>query len=370
MAGIEKMLETQISLSEWLQRIGHKDAKLLNREDNDKRERLDVLNKLIGLPFDKPTKFSAEEIRDRVPRLMKFVEDHGEEHCALRLMPISGEEHLPKLRMRGQTVKEVLNWFDKQKIDDYSKYKADFMPHTADNRWATIFVVNSHGVFGEIYYGGHHILTQGFHEEGSEAPATFTWDFKDGWVIEPENKDALEHLKDLLSMIKVEDKALQQRLADELQATFTSNYLNGYFETVDSSDMGIWYVDYNRVLGEYLEDFDISLKEENTTNVLVRGRSASPGVAKGIAYIVDDPESGDFEENGILVCKMTSPDYLPLMQKAAAIVTDEGGILCHAAIVARELGKPCIVSTGDATTKIQKDQKVTVDATKGTVTVA
>ncbi len=64
---------------------------------------------------------------------------------------------------------------------------------------------------------------------------------------------------------------------------------------------------------------------------------------------------------------LTSPDYLPLMQKAAAIVTDEGGILCHAAIVARELGKPCIVSTGNATSKLQNGQIVIVDATAGTV---
>lgn len=365
---VEKMLETQISLSEWLQRINHKDAKLLNREDNDKRERLGVLHKHLGLPFDEPTQFTAEDLRDRVPRLVKYIEEHGDEHCALRLMPISGNEHLPKLRMRGQTVRDVMDWFDEQKIEDYSKYRADFMPHTADNKWATIFIVNDHGVYGEIYFGGHHILTQGFHEEDSDPPATFTWDFKN-WQMEPMNDDALAHLKELMAMIKVEDSSTQQALAKELDATFSNGYLKGYFETVSSSDFGTWYVDYNRVLGEYLEDFDINLNNSAAKDVVLQGRSASPGRVEAVVRIVDDPATDEFKDGEVLVCKMTSPDYLPLMQKSAAILTDEGGILCHAAIVARELGKPCIVSTGEATTKLKTGQKVLVDADSGTVKV-
>jgi pyruvate,water dikinase len=59
--------------------------------------------------------------------------------------------------------------------------------------------------------------------------------------------------------------------------------------------------------------------------------------------------------------------YVPLMQKAVAIVTDQGGILSHAAIIARELGKPCIVGTGNATKELKNGQLVTVNATNGTV---
>ena len=67
---------------------------------------------------------------------------------------------------------------------------------------------------------------------------------------------------------------------------------------------------------------------------------------------------------------MTTPDYLPLMKQAAAIVTDAGGVLSHAAIVARELGKPCITATGSATQLLREGQLVDVDADLGEVRAA
>jgi pyruvate,water dikinase len=69
----------------------------------------------------------------------------------------------------------------------------------------------------------------------------------------------------------------------------------------------------------------------------------------------------------VLVCEVTTPNYVPLMQKAVAIVTDQGGILSHAAIVARELKKPCIVGTGNATKILKTGQIVSVDANNGAV---
>ena len=69
----------------------------------------------------------------------------------------------------------------------------------------------------------------------------------------------------------------------------------------------------------------------------------------------------------ILVATMTFPNYVPAMEKAAAFVTDEGGILCHAAIIAREMRKPCIIGTKIATKVFKDGDKVEVDATKGIV---
>ena len=62
---------------------------------------------------------------------------------------------------------------------------------------------------------------------------------------------------------------------------------------------------------------------------------------------------------------MTSPDWLPLLRRAGAVVTDSGGMTCHAAIVSRELGIPCVVGTGEATSKLRDGEMVTVDATRG-----
>ena len=105
-------------------------------------------------------------------------------------------------------------------------------------------------------------------------------------------------------------------------------------------------------------------------NVLVRGLPASPGIGAGIARVIFDPhgkEAQEFKEGDILITKMTDPDWVPLMKKAAAIVTDEGGMTSHAAIVSRELGIPCIVGTGNATEAIKTGIEVTVDGSRGVV---
>ena len=76
---------------------------------------------------------------------------------------------------------------------------------------------------------------------------------------------------------------------------------------------------------------------------------------------------GEFKEGEILVSSMTIPDFLPAMKKAAAIVTNEGGVLCHAAILARELQKPCIIGTQFATHILRDGDYVEVDANNGIV---
>jgi pyruvate, water dikinase len=102
---------------------------------------------------------------------------------------------------------------------------------------------------------------------------------------------------------------------------------------------------------------------------LVRGLGAAPGAASGPARIVASRDgSGELAEGEVLVAHMTAPDWVPLMRRAAAIVTDSGGMTCHAAIVSRELGIPCVVGTAEATRVLRDGEVVTVDATRGVVT--
>ena len=78
--------------------------------------------------------------------------------------------------------------------------------------------------------------------------------------------------------------------------------------------------------------------------VLARGLAASTGRASGAVRILTDPSQRDQLQTGeVLVAPMTSPDWVPAMRRAAALVTDGGGMTCHAAIVSRELGVPCVV---------------------------
>ncbi|MGB6442286.1 MAG: phosphoenolpyruvate synthase [Thermoplasmata archaeon] len=101
---------------------------------------------------------------------------------------------------------------------------------------------------------------------------------------------------------------------------------------------------------------------------ILRGFGASPGVATGIARILRGSAEMDKLKTGeILVTTMTTPDMVPAMSQAAAIVTDEGGITCHAAIVSRELGVPCVVGTREATKLIADGAEVTVDGKAGMV---
>jgi pyruvate,water dikinase len=102
--------------------------------------------------------------------------------------------------------------------------------------------------------------------------------------------------------------------------------------------------------------------------VLVEGQGASPGIGSGkVAIVRDIKDVGSVQEGDILVAKMTNPDMVPAMRKVAAIVTDEGGMTCHAAIVSRELGTPAVVGTKKATSILRPGQLVTVDGEKGLV---
>ncbi len=113
-----------------------------------------------------------------------------------------------------------------------------------------------------------------------------------------------------------------------------------------------------------------NLKEvqELSGQILVQGLAASPGVASGVVKIVHSMDDLDKVKDGdVLVTEMTNPDMVVTMQKASAIVTDEGGITAHAAIVSREMGIPAVVGTGNATQVLEEGKEVTVDGSNGKV---
>ena len=113
-------------------------------------------------------------------------------------------------------------------------------------------------------------------------------------------------------------------------------------------------------------------KQEEETGikgkVILKGLPASPGLGTGTVKIIKNLNDIDKVKPGdILVTKMTNPDMVPAMKKAEAIVTDEGGVTSHAAIVSRELGIPCVVGTEKATKKLKEKQLITVDGEEGVV---
>ncbi|MGA2418034.1 MAG: PEP-utilizing enzyme [Candidatus Staskawiczbacteria bacterium] len=102
----------------------------------------------------------------------------------------------------------------------------------------------------------------------------------------------------------------------------------------------------------------------------LKGMVASPGVVQGVVKVCESVSDIDKVQNGeIIVASMTRPEYLPAMQKAAAFITEEGGITCHAAIIAREMKKPCIIGVRTATKVLKDGDLVEVDANKGIVKI-
>jgi pyruvate,water dikinase len=108
--------------------------------------------------------------------------------------------------------------------------------------------------------------------------------------------------------------------------------------------------------------------QKQDAKIILKGQGAAPGTASGRVIIIRDvKDTGAVKEGDILVTRMTNPDMVPAMRKVAAIVTDEGGMTCHAAIVSRELGTPAIVGTKTATQQLKDGQLITVDGEMGLI---
>lgn len=115
-------------------------------------------------------------------------------------------------------------------------------------------------------------------------------------------------------------------------------------------------------VGEQLETWTLTGEGE----VIVEGVAVGHSIATGVVRHLENPDDADaFQDGEILVTRMTDPDWVPIMERAAAIVTDYGGRTSHAAIVARELGVPAIVGTNEATYRLKTGQTVTVSCAEG-----
>ncbi len=123
----------------------------------------------------------------------------------------------------------------------------------------------------------------------------------------------------------------------------------------------------NKKAEQLIKIIDKNFKVKYTTNI-IKGMNANPGLARGRVRIIFEPKKIN-EKGFILVASMTTPDLMPLIKRSKAIITDEGGLTCHAAIISRELGVPCIVGTKIATKVLKDGDLVEVDANKGIVKI-
>ena len=105
---------------------------------------------------------------------------------------------------------------------------------------------------------------------------------------------------------------------------------------------------------------------EEKGNILVEGEAVGSKIGQGEVNVIENAKDiGKFKKGQALVTDMTDPDWEPIMKIAGAIVTNRGGRTCHAAIISRELGIPCVIGTGNGTSKIPKGAQITVDCSEG-----
>ena len=167
-------------------------------------------------------------------------------------------------------------------------------------------------------------------------------------------------LRDLSSVLKTSEITSGEIPArSELEQRY-----KGYFFGNDQLFTG-------KTIKDIEQYFSITFKLETVSKSRqLKGYIAQKGIVRGfVRRVMGHKQIGDVKEGEILVSPMTMPDFLPAMAKAAAFVTDEGGVVCHAAIVAREFGKPCIVGTKFATQLLRDGHFVEVDADKSVVTI-
>ncbi len=144
----------------------------------------------------------------------------------------------------------------------------------------------------------------------------------------------------------------------------------GYAQDIEwAIEKGDIYIVQSRAVTTFKpKEAELPIEAAPEGEIIVKGETASSGMATGPVKIVLSMQDLDKVQKGdILVTTMTTPDMVPAMQRAAAIITDEGGLTSHAAIVSREMGTPCIVGTENATKVLKDGEIVTVDATHGVV---
>lgn len=123
---------------------------------------------------------------------------------------------------------------------------------------------------------------------------------------------------------------------------------------------------------DFLKESDFTLEGEQTADDISEfsGDVAYAGKAtERVRLVLEYKDMYEFEEGEVLVSSMTVPDFLPVMKKASAFITDEGGVTCHAAVIAREMKKPCIIGTKVATQILKNGDEVEVDANSGIIKI-
>lgn len=357
-----KSKKTTPSITDWLKLINISRSHIISIEDNNKYDRLKILNSTIDLPYTPASKLFLDDILHNTENFKMALKKFEKKECTLRL--VSHDNKLSKIRKKGGLLKNNLKWLYKQKLFEQN-YTVEIIPRCSNVKWSAIFIVDDNIIWGEIIKGGISQLVKGKHKS---KPTVFSYDYKN-WNFSKTNHNLEEEIiKKAIKKIKIDNKKIRFTLKQKLNSSFTNDsYLKGYFEFTVWPKEGFKFVDYNRQQAKIFKGFDVwdSIKRKGEE---LRGTCANQGIVKGKVKIIKDPKKTKGFKNGdVLVCKMMDINYLPLIKKCAAIITEEGNILCHAALISRELNKPCIIQVKNITKKLKNNDKISINAKWGEI---
>ncbi|MBS3175402.1 hypothetical protein J4440_05985 [Candidatus Woesearchaeota archaeon] len=172
-------------------------------EDDSKRERLEILSKIIDIKFNKQDKFPALEFLNVANEEIKdYITKNSEVPCSFRL--VSNDANLLKLRVRGKSLISNIAWLEQQKID-LSKYELHIGPHI-DPVFSTIFIITNKGIQGEIINGSHNELTQGYN---NSKIMSFFFNFNE-WKFSHDDLELQSEIKKTINYLIVNDLIKQE----------------------------------------------------------------------------------------------------------------------------------------------------------------
>ena len=230
--------------------------------------------------------------------------------------------------------------------------------------------------------GANHIIIEGAWGvgetlvQGEVEPDRYIIDKENGEILEKHiGEKSLERVRDNMTGVTVKRKVSPERMKQQLLSDYEIVALAAYCKKIEQhygkpQDIE-WAFERKKIYilqARAVTTLEDKRTEEVKGTPILEGYGASPGAATGVVKIIKNlDEIDNIQQGDILVTEMTSPDYVPAMEKSTAIITNAGGSTCHAAIVSRELGIPCIVGTKNATEVLKEGMKITVDATHGKV---
>ncbi len=348
------------ALTEWLNKI--KPANILEflQEDNTKYKRLKQLGSIIGIEYNNPEILDIADVINRTENFEIIFNQKKGKHYHWRVIPKTPD--YPKHRIRAILFENGYEWFKKLEIDHNNYSHVEIIKYNKETSYSTIFLINDFGIWGEIIKGDLWQLASGEH---AVEPSLYAYYNFHSWKFSKPSGKEKTILKRAIKKLKITEPNTQEQLRTNLNAEFTrSGYLKGYFEFVVWPKNEILFMDYNREIYKLLRDFNFKIPKQTSE---LNGLCANSGLAIGKAKKITDPLTQEFFDDEILICELTTLDFLPLMKKARAIITQKGNLLSHASIVARELNKPCIVAAKEIMTKIDDGDIIFIDASRGVI---